>query len=136
MLPVVHGPGQGGHGVEAVVCVLALVDPLGADLDLGPDEVAVEELPVLDTQQVANPLSGGWVIHFARLLSTLTNIFGIIWKYFVPELSIHLLLECHLAQVEDGGGQFKGVLLLSQGEAQGVEGLVSELQLLGFDVQY
>ena len=26
--PVVHGSGQGGHGVEAVVCVLPLVHPL------------------------------------------------------------------------------------------------------------
>ena len=43
---------------------------------------------------------------------------------------IYLLLEGHLAQVENGGGQLEGVLLLSQGEAQGVEGLVSELQLL------
>ena len=32
---VVHGPRQGGHRVEAVVCVLALVHPLSADLDLG-----------------------------------------------------------------------------------------------------
>ena len=30
--PVVHGSGQGGHGVEAVVRVLPLVHPLGTDL--------------------------------------------------------------------------------------------------------
>ena len=30
--PVVHGSGQGGHGVEAVVRVLPLIHPLGADL--------------------------------------------------------------------------------------------------------
>ena len=29
---VVHGSGQGSHGVEAVVSVLPLVHPLGADL--------------------------------------------------------------------------------------------------------
>ena len=46
--PVVHGSGQGSHGVEAVVRVLSLVHPLGTDLDLGSDEVAVEELPILD----------------------------------------------------------------------------------------
>ena len=31
--PVVHGPRQGGHRVEAVVCVLPLVHPLRADLE-------------------------------------------------------------------------------------------------------
>ena len=29
-------------------CVLPLVHPLGADLDLGTDEVAVEELPIFN----------------------------------------------------------------------------------------
>ena len=46
--PVVHGSGQGCHGVEAVVRVLPLVHPLSTDLDLGADEVAIEELPILN----------------------------------------------------------------------------------------
>ena len=32
-LPVVHGPRQGSHGVEAVVSVLTLVHPLSSDLN-------------------------------------------------------------------------------------------------------
>ena len=76
--PVVHGSRQGGHRVEAVVCVLALVHPLSADLDLGTDEVAVEELPVLDQVELANILAGNRVVHLARLLATLSNIFCII----------------------------------------------------------
>ena len=55
--PIVHGSGQGGHRVEAVVRVLPLVHPLGTDLDLGTDEVAVEELPVLDEIELADILT-------------------------------------------------------------------------------
>ena len=50
--PVVHGSGQGSHGVEAVVRVLPLVHPLGTDLDLGTDEVAIEELPIFNAVQL------------------------------------------------------------------------------------
>ena len=92
-------------------CILALVDPLSADLDLRTDEVAIEQLPVLETEQLANLHPRGRVVHLAGLLTT-------------------LLLESHLTEMEDGGGQLESILLLSQGEAQGVEGLVSELQLL------
>ena len=69
--PVVHGPGQGGHGVEAVVGVLPLVHPLGSDLDLGTDEVAVEELPIFNAIQLGNFLSGNRIIHLARFFATL-----------------------------------------------------------------
>ena len=109
--PVVHGPRQGGHGVEAVVCVLALVHPLSADLDLGTDEVAVEELPVLDPVELSNLLAGDRVVHLARLLPT-------------------LLLEGHLTKMSDGCCQLEGVVLLLGAEAEGVKGHISELQLL------
>ena len=33
-------------------CILALVDPLGTDLDLGTDEVAIEELPIFNAVQL------------------------------------------------------------------------------------
>ena len=109
--PVVHGSRQGGHRVEAVVRVLPLVHPLSADLDLGTDEVAVEELPVLDEVELANILAGNRVVHLARLLAT-------------------LLLERHLSEVGDGCSQLEGIRLLLGAEAEGVEGNVSELQLL------
>merc|ERR1719220_1506533 len=68
---VVHRPGQGGDGVETVVSVLALVDPLGSDLDLWTDEVAVEELPVLNSGQRGDFLTRQRVVHLAGLLATL-----------------------------------------------------------------
>ena len=68
---VVHGPGQGGNGVEAVVGVLPLVHPLGSDLDLGTDEVAVEELPVLDEVERTDLLPGLRIVHLAALFSSL-----------------------------------------------------------------
>ena len=69
--PVVHGSGQGCHGVEAVVRVLPLVHPLGTDLDLGSDEVAVEELPILDEVKLADVLTGHRVVHLAALFASL-----------------------------------------------------------------
>ena len=95
--PVVHGPGEGRHRVQAVVRVLALVHPLRADLeyhdqdqvengvvddyvvgddmmkhlDLGSDEVAIEKLPVLDPVKLADLLSRFRVVHLATLLATL-----------------------------------------------------------------
>ena len=61
-------------------------------LDLGADEVAVEELPVLDEVELADLLARLGVVHLARLLAT-------------------LLLERHLAKVSDGRGQLEGVSL-------------------------
>ena len=52
-------------------CILALVDPLSADLDFGTDEVAVEELPIFNTIQLGNFLSGNRIIHLARFFATL-----------------------------------------------------------------
>ena len=46
-------------------CVLPLVHPLGANLDLGTDEVAVEELPVLDAVELSNLLARDRVVHLA-----------------------------------------------------------------------
>ena len=92
-------------------CVLPLVHPLGADLDLGTDEVAVEELPVLDPVELSNLLAGDRVVHLARLLPT-------------------LLLEGHLTKMSDGCCQLEGVVLLLGAEAEGVKGHISELQLL------
>ena len=92
-------------------CVLPLVHPLGADLDLGTDEVAVEELPVLDPVELSNLLAGDRVVHLARLLPT-------------------LLLEGHLTKMSDGCCELEGVVLLLGAEAEGVEGHISELQLL------
>ena len=69
--PVVHGSGQGCHRVEAVICVLPLVHPLGSDLDFGTDEVAVEELPVLNEEELADVLAGHWVVHLAALFASL-----------------------------------------------------------------
>ena len=93
-------------------CILALVDPLGADLDLGTDEVAVEELPVLDPVELSNLLAGDRVVHLARLLPT-------------------LLLEGHLTKMSDGCCELEGVVLLLGAEAEGVKGHISELELLG-----
>ena len=92
-------------------CVLPLVHPLGADLDLGTDKVAVEELPVLDPVELSNLLAGDRVVHLARLLPT-------------------LLLEGHLTKMSDGCCQLEGVVLLLGAEAEGVKGHISELQLL------
>ena len=92
-------------------CVLPLVHPLGADLDLGTDEVAVEELPVLDPVELSNLLAGDRVVHLAGLLPT-------------------LLLEGHLTKMSDGCCQLEGVVLLLGAEAEGVKGHISELQLL------
>ena len=92
-------------------CVLPLVHPLGANLDLGTDEVAVEELPVLDAVELSNLLARDRVVHLARLLPT-------------------LLLEGHLTEMSDGCCELEGILLLLGAEAKGVEGHVSELQLL------
>ena len=92
-------------------CILALVDPLGTDLDLGTDEVAVEELPVLDPVELSNLLAGDWVVHLARLLPT-------------------LLLEGHLTKMSDGCCELEGVVLLLGAESEGVKGHISELQLL------
>ena len=72
-LPVVEGPGQGGGRVEALVGGLALVDPLSGHLDLGPDEVAVEQLPVVNAADLADILSRQRIVHLAGLLAT--------WKY-------------------------------------------------------
>ena len=92
-------------------CVLPLVHPLGANLDLGTDEVAVEELPVLDAVELSNLLARDRVVHLARLLPS-------------------LLLEGHLTKMSDGCCELEGILLLLKAEAKGVEGHVSELQLL------
>ena len=45
--PVVHGSGEGRHRVQAVVCVLALVHPLRADLGYH-DQDQVEDDDVHD----------------------------------------------------------------------------------------
>ena len=92
-------------------CVLPLVHPLGANLDLGTDEVAVEELPVLDAVELSNLLARDRVVHLAGLLPS-------------------LLLEGHLTEMSDGSCELEGILLLLKAEAKGVEGHVSELQLL------
>ena len=79
--PVVHGPGQGSNGVEAVVGVLSLVHPLGSDLDLGTDEVAVEELPVLNQVELTDFLAGLWIVHLAALFaSLLLESPGLVWS--------------------------------------------------------
>ena len=83
--PIVHGPSQGSNRVETVVSILTLVDPLCANFDLGTDEVTIEELPVLNSTELANILAGHRVIHLAGLFTT-------------------LLLEGHLTQVENGCG--------------------------------
>ena len=69
--PVVHGSGQGCHGVQAVVRVLPLVHPLGTDLDLGTDEVAIEELPILDQVELTDLLAWLRVVHLAALFASL-----------------------------------------------------------------
>ena len=109
---VVHGSGQGSHGVEAVVCVLSLVHPLSTDLDLGTDEVAVEELPILNKKELADFLAWLRVVHLAALFAS-------------------LLLERHLSKVGNRGGQLEGVSFFLCTEAKGVESNISELQFLG-----
>merc|ERR1719225_574125 len=109
--PVVHRPGQGGDGVQTVVSILALVDPLSTDLDLGTDKVAIEQLPVLNTAELTGLLSGQRIIHLAGLLTS-------------------LLLEGHLTKMHDQGGGLESIMLLSLREAESVKGLVSKLQLL------
>merc|ERR1719391_548231 len=110
--PVVHGSGQGSHGVEAVVRVLPLVHPLGTDLDLGTDEVAVEELPVLNEKQLADVLTGYGVVHLAALFTA-------------------LLLEGHLSEMGNRGCKLEGVVFFLSAEAEGVKSNIRELQFLG-----
>jgi hypothetical protein len=110
--PVVEGPGQGGAGVEALVGVLPLVHPLGTDLDLGSDEVAVEELPILDEVERADCLAGNRVVHLAALFAS-------------------LLLEGHFPKMGNRGSQLEGVRLFLCAEAEGVESNICELQFLG-----
>ena len=93
-------------------CVLPLVHPLGANLDLGTDEVAVEELPVLDAVELSNLLARHRVVHLAGLLPA-------------------LLLEGHLTKMSDGCCELEGIVLLLGAEAKSVKGHISELQLLG-----
>ena len=57
--------------MSASTCILALVDPLGTDFNLGTDEVAVKELPILDVVQLGNFLAGNRIVHLARFLATL-----------------------------------------------------------------
>ena len=45
--------------------------PLCANFDLWPDEVAVEQLPVLDLVELADGLPGNGIVHFAALLTSL-----------------------------------------------------------------
>ena len=52
-------------------CILALVDPLGTDLDLGTDEVAIEELPIFNVVQLCNFLARNRVVHLAGFFTTL-----------------------------------------------------------------
>ena len=52
-------------------CILALVDPLGTDLDLGTDEVAIEELPILNEIELADILTRQRVVHLAALFASL-----------------------------------------------------------------
>ena len=52
-------------------CILALVDPLSADLNFGTDEVAVEELPIFNVVQLCNFLPRNGVVHLARFFTTL-----------------------------------------------------------------
>ena len=52
-------------------CVLPLVHPLGTDLYLGTDEVAVEELPVLNEIELADGLTRHRVVHLAALFASL-----------------------------------------------------------------
>ena len=55
--------------------------PLGTDLDLGTDEVAVEELPVLNQVELANFLAGLWIVHLAALFaSLLLESPGLVWS--------------------------------------------------------
>ena len=81
-------------------------------LDLGSDEVAIEKLPVLDPVKLANLLSRLRVVHLATFLAT-------------------LLLERHFSEVSDGCSQLEGIRLFLGAEAEGVEGNVGELYLLG-----
>ena len=57
--------------MSASTCILALVDPLGTDFNLGTDEVAVKELPILDVVQLGDFLAGKRIVHLARFLTTL-----------------------------------------------------------------
>ena len=58
--PVVHGSGQGCHGVEAVVCVLPLVHPLSTDLM----NICFSDIYTLFTMQV---IVTHWFVHWLQV---------------------------------------------------------------------
>merc|ERR1719394_1745898 len=70
---------------------LTLVDPLGTNLDLGSDEVAIEQLPVLNTTNRTNLLSWYGIVHLTRFLTT-------------------LLLEGHFSKMHDHSCGFESIL--------------------------
>ena len=82
------------------------------DLDLGTDEVAVEELPILDEKQLADILAGHRVVHLAALFAS-------------------LLLERHLSEMGNRGCKLEGVVFFIWAEAEGVKSNIRELQFLG-----
>ena len=61
----------GSKFIHNTTCILSLVDPLGTDLDLGTDEVAVEELPIFNAVQLCNFLARNGVVHLAGFFTTL-----------------------------------------------------------------
>ena len=85
--------------------------PLGTDFDLGTDEVAVEELPILNEKQLADILAGHRVVHLAALFAA-------------------LLLERHLSEMGNRGCKLEGVVFFLSAEAEGVKSNIRELQLL------
>ena len=93
-----------------MVGILTLVDPLSPNLDLGPDEVTIEQLPVVNTADLPDILPRQNIIHLAGILAT-------------------LLLKCHFAKVKNHGRHFEGIVLFRFAEAKRVKGIVGKLQL-------
>merc|ERR1719428_1289820 len=113
--PIEHtgeeGLGGGGNGEADLVNVLALLDEILADLQLGLHE-GVDEPVDLDLEEVSSP---GHHIHTVRLSLLLAT----------------LLLPLLVTDVGDGDGTLVQTILLILAEAKGIQGGVSGAHLLG-----
>merc|ERR1719447_1452014 len=113
--PIEHtgeeGLGGGGNGEADLVNVLALLDEILADLQLGLHE-GVDEPVDLDLEEVSSP---GHHIHTVRLGLLLAT----------------LLLPLLITNEGDGDGTLVQTILLILAEAEGIQGGVSGAHLLG-----
>ena len=109
---LVDGAGNTGHRVCSLRAGGALVDPLGADLQLGLAEVVDHPLAV-NTGQLSHLHCVAVILHLSLLLlSNRDKVLG------------------HVAHVHHAGGVLEHLVLLIMRETENVKGLVSELDIL------